>query len=100
MIALLTALWMVSMRRLLRSSRRRCHTGGHRRRRGVGSRRQVVGVRPRMCWKVRTNRRSRDGSSRLVGIAVQRRLLPRTEVVHVQLRLRTASSAWSVYRTW
>ncbi|MCO8266961.1 hypothetical protein ACOZ4B_19285 [Haloferax prahovense] len=101
-IALLTALWMMSIRRLLRSSDDESHeptplspggiaVGGAW---GAGQ----VWAYDRDCWKVRTNRR-RGMAVSLVGIAVQRRLLPRTESFTYSFGFGRVLGV-VVYRTW
>ncbi|ADE04343.1 MULTISPECIES: hypothetical protein [Haloferax] len=101
-IAVLTALWMVSMRRLLRSSDDESHeptplspgglaVGGAW---GVGQ----VWAYDRDCWKVRSNRR-RGLVVSLVGLAVERRLLPRTESFTYSLGFGRVLGV-VVYRAW
>ncbi|ELZ97689.1 hypothetical protein [Haloferax sulfurifontis] len=101
-IALLTALWMVSMRRLLRSSDDGSHeptplspsgvaVGGAW---GIGQ----VWAYDRDSWGVRTNRR-RGMAVTLVGIGVQRRLLPRTESFRYSFGFGRVLGV-VVYRTW
>jgi len=101
-IAVLTALWMVSMRRLLRSSDDESHeptplspsgfaVGGVW---GAGQ----VWANDRDSWQVRTNRR-RGMAVSLVGIAVQRRLLPRTESFRYSFGFGRVLGVVA-YRTW
>lgn len=101
-IAVLTALWMVSMRRLLRSSDDESHeptplspgglaVGGAW---GVGQ----VWAYDRDCWKVRSNRR-RGLVVSLVGLAVELRLLPRTESFTYSLGFGRVLGV-VVYRAW
>ncbi|ELZ77788.1 hypothetical protein C454_14890 [Haloferax gibbonsii ATCC 33959] len=101
-LALLTALWMVSMRRLLRSSDDESYeptplspgglaVGGAW---GAGQ----VWAYDRDSWKVRTRRRRALVVS-FLGIAVERRLLPRTESFRYSLGLGRVLGVLG-YRAW
>ncbi|EMA01293.1 hypothetical protein [Haloferax denitrificans] len=101
-IAVLTTVWMVSMRRLLRSSDDESHEPTPLSPSGV-----AVGwawgigqvwAYDRDSWGVRTSRR-RGMAVSLVGIGVQRRLLPRTESFQYSFGLGRVLGV-VVYRTW